>query len=349
MIYPENSAKQETYDLSIVTVCYNALPYLRRCIDSVQPLYNGERLSVEHIVIDGASHDGTPDFLAQELAANRISGYLSEPDQGIYDAMNKGISQARGKVVVFINADDEICADAVEACCAPILSGRAEYTASTAMIVDDNDKVEREKLPDFGRMYLDTPYCHQSMYCSHALLQRFGGFRGDLFRVVADLDLMRRIFSKNIAYEIVPATSCRFHLGGVSCSNALHIELTRLMWQHKDGLLAQVRNDVKRGYEAVKLIIDWLSRYSRDASARFKLSDLDAATDLMCGIGETLPYKDLSKLHDSIHAKWRKNFILSLLLIGKNRRKRRLKSRTLLFALLCLNREVIRKNLTFNF
>lgn len=348
MIYAANCPKQETYDLTIVTVCFNAMPHLRRCIDSVQPLYHGG-LSVEHIVIDGASRDGTAEFLAQELAENRISGYLSEPDEGIYDAMNKGIRHARGKVIVFINSDDEICADAVAACCAPILSGRTEYTASTALIVDDNDQIVKEELPDMGRVYLGVPYCHQSMYCSRELLLRYGGFRRDLFSIGADLDLMKRIFSGNIAYEIVSAASCRFHLGGVSSGNAVHMEMIRLMRQHKDALLTQARNDASIGLEAIRVIINLFSRYCRDTSLRFKLSDLDAAHELLCGIGEALPNGVLRKIHGSFLNEWRKSFILSLLLIGKNRSKRRVKSRTLQFALFCLKREIVRRKLTFNF
>ena len=87
--------------VSIITVCFNSVATLQDTIDSVAlqdyPL-------IEHIVIDGASTDGTLELLKRNQS--QLSQWVSEPDLGMYDAMNKGIARASGEVIAFLNADD---------------------------------------------------------------------------------------------------------------------------------------------------------------------------------------------------------------------------------------------------
>ncbi|NMJ42858.1 glycosyltransferase [Roseomonas sp. JC162] len=87
--------------VSVVTVCRNAAATLETCIESVAAQ---SYAPVEHIVIDGASTDGTPDILKRHR--ERLAVVVSEPDSGLYDAMNKGVARASGAFVIFMNADD---------------------------------------------------------------------------------------------------------------------------------------------------------------------------------------------------------------------------------------------------
>ncbi|RQH19001.1 glycosyltransferase [Okeania hirsuta] len=87
--------------ISIITVCYNAQDYLRDCLDSVA---RQDHPDIEHIVIDGASTDGTLSIL--EAYQSRLAYVVSEKDEGLYHAMNKGIALASGEVVGILNADD---------------------------------------------------------------------------------------------------------------------------------------------------------------------------------------------------------------------------------------------------
>lgn len=219
------------FDLTVATVCRNARACLPRCIESVQPLY-GINLRVEHLLVDGCSEDDTVAYLREQLAAGRITRFISEPDAGLYDAMNKAIRLAKGQIIVFINADDEICPEAVEACCEPILSGRAEYTAARALYVSDN--TEKCMNPCMADVLWSQPYCHQSMYCSVEMLTRIGGFRGDMFRIAADTDLMRRLYALQIPYECVDAVASRFYDGGVSSSARVYREVYELTLHHVD-------------------------------------------------------------------------------------------------------------------
>ncbi|MEC8802217.1 MAG: glycosyltransferase, partial [Bacteroidota bacterium] len=92
--------------ISVVTVCYNAAHTLADAVDSVvgQTSDPSAPFELEYIVVDGGSTDGTLDLLARHR--NRIATLISEPDNGLYDAMNKGIKAATGDVVAILNADD---------------------------------------------------------------------------------------------------------------------------------------------------------------------------------------------------------------------------------------------------
>jgi glycosyltransferase involved in cell wall biosynthesis len=231
--------KQELpYDLTVITVCRNALELLPRCIASVQPLYHSA-LRVEHLLIDGASTDGTAEYLANALRCGLITRFVSEPDRGIYDAMNKGICLARGRVLVFINADDEIVAGVVPDCCAPLLSGMAGYTVASAWCLEG----ERRKLlrPRMDRVLWRQPYCHQAMYCTRELLLRFDGFAGESFPIGADTDLMRRLYVARVPYEIVPVVAARFYSGGASSAPETSRDVYELMLKFAEACSEEVR------------------------------------------------------------------------------------------------------------
>ena len=99
--------------ISVVTVCYNAASTLADALDSVlgQTSTPDAPFDLEYIVVDGASTDGTLDVLAPYR--DRIATLISEPDQGLYDAMNKGLRAASGDVVAILNADDVYASNTV--------------------------------------------------------------------------------------------------------------------------------------------------------------------------------------------------------------------------------------------
>ncbi len=248
--------KQELpYDLTVITVCRNALAHLPRCIASVQPLYHSP-LRVEHLIIDGASTDGSVEYLEKAQHCGLITCYVSEPDNGIYDAMNKGIYLAQGRVIVFINADDEIVPGAVPECCAPILAGEASYTVASAWCIAG--KRRRLLHPRMDSVLWRQPYCHQAMYCSRELLVCFDGFAGDSFPIGADTDLMRRLYVARVPYEIVPVVAAYFYTGGASSAPEASRDVYELMLKFAKAC----RTEVRRRPAMSGLVMKHLRRYA---------------------------------------------------------------------------------------
>ena len=251
-------------DLSIITVCRNTAATLPRCLASTAPLLRSSELQVEHLIIDGASTDNTPELLAQALREQRISRYISEPDSGIYNAMNKGLALASGTISVFINADDEIGTDAVAACCRPILEGHCDYTVSTARLIAADGSERAPWKPDFERIWIGVPYCHQTLYCRTELLRQLGGFDESL-RIAADTDLIGRLYKGSYPHTIVDAISAVFYQGGASAGDAMYSEQLSEVLKHTDDIL--IRAAERPGYTdaALRMLLFHISRYFRHA------------------------------------------------------------------------------------
>lgn len=185
--------EERGYSLTIITVCFNALDKLERTVDSVLAHKQRYPLSIEHLIVDGASHDGTPEALAIWQQEGKIESYVSEPDAGIYDAMNKGIRLARGKVLYFLNADDTLTGENLAVCVEPILRGEVQHSAAPANIIEEG-KIGVQ-YPHFEFVYLRTPCCHQGYFASAELYRTLGGYNQANYRCIADADFMCRAYS----------------------------------------------------------------------------------------------------------------------------------------------------------
>lgn len=216
-------APEPQFQLTVITVCWNALADLKPTVESVLAQKAKGSISIEHVVVDGASTDGTPEWLAEQLAAGNIEHYVSEPDRGIYDAMNKGINLARGEVLAFLNAGDCYRADAdLAACLLPICRGDAESVAATAVMVPPDSSEPPHDWTAAGfrdSLFIGCPCCHQAYFASARAYRAAGGYRAQEFRCGADFDIICRI----TAAQGLPAVSaCRavdFAIGGYSYDN----------------------------------------------------------------------------------------------------------------------------------
>ena len=171
--------KNPTPDLTVVTVCYNVVKggrtsAFRNCIDSIRTQTFG---SMEHLVVDGGSRDGTVDII-KEYDGQDGFRWISEKDGGIYDAMNKGLRMARGRYVVFINTDDAFSDNgAVEAVMRSIKAEDADYAFANADVYSENHS--HFAYTWYSRID-DIPYgyypCHQTVFCRTSALREIGGF-----------------------------------------------------------------------------------------------------------------------------------------------------------------------------
>lgn len=144
--------------VSVVTVCYNAGDILEDTIKSVvSQTYN----DVEYIIIDGASKDGSVDIIKKYT--DRIAYWVSEPDNGIYDAMNKGIRAATGDYIIFMNAGDRFADDRVLENVAVKLDGTTVVSGRWHRCYKDGSK--KTGTPSkVANLSVDMPICHQATF-----------------------------------------------------------------------------------------------------------------------------------------------------------------------------------------
>jgi glycosyltransferase involved in cell wall biosynthesis len=204
--------------VSVVTVCFNPGPRIAEAIASVL----GQTYpNIEYWVIDGGSTDGTLAMLRSfELESGGRLQWTSEPDSGIYDAMNKGIGRCSGELIGLLNADDAYLPNAVERVVSAYLAdpgtgavyGDAEVVDSSGNVRAQQVCSQAEKLP------LHMPMCHQSLFVSRATYEAIGTYDTG-YRILADYDWVLRARAKNVRMTYVPAALVRFSAGGVSSTD----------------------------------------------------------------------------------------------------------------------------------
>ncbi len=205
------------YDLTIATVVFNARNDLSRTLESMA---REKIFSSEYIVVDGGSIDGTLDVI--KAYPKLIDSYISEPDKGIYDAMNKAVRLAKGRSILFLNAGDLLSSGAM-----PMLLAAAQ---SSADIVCHSIRVVNG-VREIGIYQPTSPstkggHDPQHMYWPHpgivskvSVFKRIGFF-DDRLRCSADLDWINRVISsKSIVVEYaLNRPVVIFEAGGVSSS-----------------------------------------------------------------------------------------------------------------------------------
>lgn len=175
--------------LTIVTVVRNNKAGLEATIDSIK---NIKTAQVEYLVIDGGSTDGTLDVIATQNDV--IDLWISEKDNGIYDAMNKGASLAKGEWIWFMNAGDYVHDSNVLDRLAPYLDGTADVIlgACQKVLVDKyQTRHFLDRPSDLNDLWTGMPTCHQAVIV-RTMLQKEFGFNTD-YRWCADFDFLVRL------------------------------------------------------------------------------------------------------------------------------------------------------------
>ncbi|MCW5549965.1 MAG: glycosyltransferase [Opitutaceae bacterium] len=192
--------------ISIIVVCRNPGEQLRTTIASVRAQRDAD---CELVIVDGGSTDGTRAWLEAEHPA--IGTLITEPDHGIYDAMNKGIAAARGDWVLFLGADDQLAASDTLAQAAQQLVKHSDGVLAGTARFDD------------GRIYSPSPTTavrrnfvhHQGTFYRRTLFQRHGRFDLSL-RIQADYDFNLRLLRAGVAFTPLPLLISDCASGGVS-------------------------------------------------------------------------------------------------------------------------------------
>ncbi len=201
--------------ISLITVTFNAEKTIERCIQSV---INQSYPNVEYIVIDGNSSDKTSQVISKYRS--HIQAFISEPDRGVYDAMNKGIKIATGDIIGMLNSDDFFADDDILLSVAEafkqhsirILYGDLDYVNAAGKIIRKWRSGNYAKSA-FNRGWMPP---HPTFYCKKELFYEYGFYSLD-YGTAADYELMSRFMFKNsISAFYLPRVMVKMELGGES-------------------------------------------------------------------------------------------------------------------------------------
>ncbi len=183
--------------ISIITVCLNSAETIE---DTVKSVLGQDYESLEYIIVDGGSTDGTLDVL--EKYRSRIHRCISEPDNGIYDAMNKGIMYATGEVVATLNSDDLYADETVVSQMASHIE-RFDLDAAYADLVYV-DRTDTDRMQRFWKagLYHDGAFGrgwaipHPTFFCRKEMFEKFGYYNAE-FQIAADFELILRFVKRH--------------------------------------------------------------------------------------------------------------------------------------------------------
>jgi glycosyltransferase involved in cell wall biosynthesis len=227
--------------ISIITVCYNSDSTIAHTLLSVKEQSHKD---IEHIIIDGGSTDNTLKVIAKEGA--HVAKLVSEPDKGLYDAMNKGIECASGEIIGFINADDFYASTDVLARVADVF-----YDPKVDACYSDLCYVKQHDISTVVRYWrssvfipgsFEVGWCppHPTFFVRSEIYDRFGRF--DLnYKIAADMELMVRFLEvKRIRSTYIPEVLVMMRIGGTTNRN-----LMNMIKQNKEILHALEAHDLQ--------------------------------------------------------------------------------------------------------
>jgi glycosyltransferase involved in cell wall biosynthesis len=203
--------------VTVITVTLNGGKHLEQTIHSILDQSYG---NIEYLVLDGGSTDGSLEIIREHQ--DRIDYWVSEPDRGIYDAMNKGITLARGELIALLNSDDYYEPETVQKVVA------AYRTAPRDCILYGDTRILQE---DLGLDYIMAAhtdhwkgmgFSHSAMFVSRGVYERLGCY-DHRYRLAADYDFLLRALAAGIPMKPVAAVLSNYRNTGMSASNLAQV------------------------------------------------------------------------------------------------------------------------------
>ncbi len=217
------NGRKQKIDVTVVTVVFNAIKDGREemLLQNLESVQAQEGISIEHLIIDGGSIDGTRELVSNFRNKNYIIRMLSKPDNGIYDAMNRGIALAKGGYVVFLNSDDfyhnpKGLSDAVS----KLRETKCDFSFSPITVIENTlpGNPHITPLKYLQNIFLHSVFSHQSILTKREIMLKMHGF--DLsYKSAADYDFVLRMILMGYKGCYVPTDFVSYRMIGVSSTN----------------------------------------------------------------------------------------------------------------------------------
>ncbi len=203
--------------VSVITVTYNSAAYLQDCIDSVMGQHYP---NIEHIIIDGGSTDGTLDIIKKHQ--NYISNWISEKDNSMYDAINKGLKMATGDIIGILNSDDMFASgDVIGAIVGCFNEHQLDAVYGDLVYVNKtntNKVIRLWKGFSYNRFRFNYGWmpAHPTFYVRRELIDEFGGYETHYF-TASDYEFMARyLYRYRVSARYLPKLIVKMRVGGQS-------------------------------------------------------------------------------------------------------------------------------------
>lgn len=222
--------------ISVITVSFNSAATIERTIDSV---VNQRCPNMEYIVVDGGSLDGTVEIIEKYSRLGQITKYVSERDEGISNAFNKGIALSSGDVIGIINADDYYMAGTLNKVMQIYNAPKMNFILHGNILQEKRGRRSRMRprpLPQIWK-YVDCPFNHPAVFVPRIVYNQIGVY-DKRYRYAMDYDFYLRAMIADIPFVFVDDDFAIFSTEGISCQSpqACHREV--LKSQIENGLFA---------------------------------------------------------------------------------------------------------------
>ncbi len=201
--------------ITIITVVYNGAAHVEQCIQSV---LTQSYTNIQYIIIDGGSTDGTVDII--QRYESQLHYWVSEPDGGIYQAMNKGLAKATGHIIGILNADDYYLPDALQTVATAHQQQTANiYYGHMKKLMEINGKSYfKPAAPNLSLMQQTMSILHPATFVCKKVYDEIGGF-DEQYRISADYEFLLRAYTKGYHFQHIEQALTVFRMGGVSNLN----------------------------------------------------------------------------------------------------------------------------------
>lgn len=226
----ENNRRRKNYRpdtplISIITVVFNAVNTLEQTIQSV---INQSYENIEYIIIDGGSTDGTLDIIKRY--DNQIDKWLSEPDNGIYDAMNKGINLAKGELIGIINADDWYESNVITYI-ADCYKNSDQDMVIHGLLRNFKDNLFYSIKGNSIQVLRYDMIQHPTCFIPKSIYLQYGVY-DNRYKCCADYDLILRYVNSGIKFKFIEQTIANFRIGGISTLDKFQKEKYLILRKH---------------------------------------------------------------------------------------------------------------------